>query len=67
MISKPTTSDGTWKASELRELPAAERDAVLELAALQAEGEYRTNKELTDFEAFGEDDLDGHSAAAPEG
>jgi hypothetical protein len=64
MISKPTTSDGTWKACELRKLPSNERDAILESAAVQAENEYRTNAPLTDFEAFGEDDLHGESTAA---
>jgi hypothetical protein len=67
MISKPTTPDGTWKASELRKLPAAERDAILAAAAAQAENEYRSNTQLTDFEAFGEDDLHGKSTAASEG
>jgi hypothetical protein len=36
-----------WTASELRKLPAAERDAILEAAAA---AEYRTNAELTAFE-----------------
>jgi hypothetical protein len=48
-----------WTAAELRKLPAAERDAILETAAALAEEEYRTNKELTAFEAFGEEDLLG--------
>jgi hypothetical protein len=46
-----------WTAAELRKLPVAERDAILEAAAALAEEEYRTNKELTAFEAFGEEDL----------
>ncbi len=56
-----------WTAAELRKLPAAERDAILEAAAAMAEEIYRTNPELTDFEAFGEDDLYGESTATPEG
>jgi len=56
-----------WTAAELRKLPPDERDAILEAAAAQAEEIYRTNRELTDFEAFGEDDLYGESTAAPEG
>ena len=56
-----------WTASELRKLPAKERDAILEAAAALAEELYRTDPELTDFEAFGEDDLYGESTAAPEG
>lgn len=46
-----------WTAAELRKLPAAERDAIMEAAAAGAEQEYRNNPELTDFEAFGKDDL----------
>ena len=46
-----------WSAKELRQLPPAERDAVLKAAAAQAESEYRTNRSLTAFEAFGKDDL----------
>lgn len=52
-----------WTASELRKLPAAERDAILEAAAILAEAEYRTNPELTAFEAFGKDDLYGDSSS----
>ncbi len=33
------------------------RDQALAIAAARAEQEYRTNSELTDFEAFGEGDL----------
>ena len=65
MISKPTSPDGTWTAGELRKLPPAERDVILAAAAALAEHEYRTNAELTDFEAFSEDDLYGQSTAAP--
>jgi hypothetical protein len=56
----------TWTAAELRKLPPAERDAVLEAAAALAVDIYRTNPELTDFEAFGEEDLHGESTATPE-
>lgn len=52
-----------WTASELRKLPAHERDAVLAAAAASAEEEYRTNPELTAFEAFGKEDLHGDSAS----
>jgi len=67
MIPKPTASDGMWKATQLRKLPHNERDAILAEAAALAESEYRTNAQLTDFEAFGEDDLHGESTAAPAG
>ena len=53
-----------WTAHELRKLPAHERDRILEAAASAAEGEYRTNGDLTGFEAFGKDDLHGDSTDA---
>jgi hypothetical protein len=56
-----------WTASELRKLPPEQRDAILEAAAALAEEIYRDNPALTDFEAFGEDELYGDSTAAPEG
>ena len=56
----------TWTAAELRKLPAKQRDAILEAAAALAEEMYRNDPQLTDFEAFGEDDLYGESTAAPE-
>jgi hypothetical protein len=49
-------------ARELRRLPQAERDAILLAAARQAEAEYRRDRDLTAFEAFGKDDLSGESA-----
>jgi len=58
-----TTTLKRWTAAELRRLPAHEREVVLQAAAEQAEAEYRTNPELTAFEAFGEDDLHVDSAS----
>ena len=52
-----------WTAAELRRLPPAERDAIMEAAAVLAEAEYRDNPELTAFEAFGKDDLYGDSSS----
>jgi hypothetical protein len=52
-----------WTAAELRKLPPAERDAIMEAAAALAEEEYRNNPELTAFEAFGKDDLHGDSSS----
>jgi hypothetical protein len=49
-------------AKDLRRLPPAERDAILSTAAKSAETEYRTNRDLTAFEAFGKGDLRGESA-----
>lgn len=53
-----------WTASELRRLPEHERNAILEAAATAVEAEYRDNLELTDFRAFGKEDLHGDSASA---
>jgi hypothetical protein len=66
MIYRPTASDGAWTATELRRLPPAERDSILAAAAASAENDYRTDTRLTDFEAFGKDDLHGESTAASE-
>jgi hypothetical protein len=48
-------------AAELRQLPSAERDAILRAAAAAAEHEYLSNAALTAFEAFAEEDLHGES------
>ncbi len=62
MVTKATTITRTrWTAHELRKLPAHKRDQILEAAALSAEAEYRRNRELTGFEAFGKDDIHGES------
>ena len=63
-IEKTSNSGKRWTAAELRKLPAAERDAIMEAAAALAEKEYRNNPELTAFEAFGKDDLYGESSSA---
>src|SRR5438094_436283 len=44
--------------AELRRLPRAQRQAILAAAAELAEEDYHSDKELTGFEAFGEEDLD---------
>lgn len=67
MNSDSSLLQKNWTASELRKLPAQQRDVILAAAAALAEDLYRNNPELTDFEAFGEDDLHGESTAAPEG
>ena len=54
-------------AAELRKLPPEERDAILAAQAALAEAEYRTNADLTDFEAFGEEDMYGESSGAQPG
>jgi len=67
MAANAVNLEGVWSATELRRLPAAEREAVLSAAAARAEKEYRSNADLTDFEAFGQDDLHGTSTAAQKG
>lgn len=57
MNSNDANSRKRWSAAELRKLPPAERDALLQAAAALAEEEYRTNPEITAFEAFRKDDL----------
>jgi hypothetical protein len=53
--------------SELRKLPIKERNAILDVQAAVAEPIYRRDPRLTDFEAFGEDDLHGESSSAEAG
>ena len=52
-----------WTAAELRELPANQRDTILEAAATAAEEVYQNDPELTAFEAFGEEELHGDSSS----
>ncbi|HYT92690.1 MAG TPA: hypothetical protein VEL76_28495 [Gemmataceae bacterium] len=59
----PTTPSKRWTAAELRKLPREERDAILRIAAALAEEEYRSNPELTAFEAFGKGDLCADSSS----
>ncbi|HWG41605.1 MAG TPA: hypothetical protein VN688_02385 [Gemmataceae bacterium] len=62
-MNRTTPTEKRWKASELRKLPAEQRDAILAAAAAQAEDDYRNDAMLTAFEAFGKDDLYGDSAS----
>lgn len=50
-------SGGTLSAHELPNLPVEERNRLMAEAAGEAEKDYRTDPDLTDFEAFGEHDL----------
>jgi acyl-CoA reductase-like NAD-dependent aldehyde dehydrogenase len=43
--------------AELRRMPREQRQAILAAAAELAEEDYRTDKELTGFEAFSEEEL----------
>ena len=56
--------DRRWTAAELRKLPPAQRDAIMEAAAALAEEDYRNDPQLTAFEAFGKDDLYGESSSS---
>ena len=51
-----TTSRPT--PAELRKMPREQRQAILAAAAEMAEQDYRSDKELTGFEAFSEEELD---------
>lgn len=46
-----------YTARELLKLPREERERILAAQAEEAAEEYRTNPELTEFEAFGDDNL----------
>jgi hypothetical protein len=54
-----------WTIAELRALPPAERDAILETQSALAEADYCNDPELTAFEAFGPDDLYVDDTDAP--
>lgn len=62
-LDNSTSVGKQWTAAELRKLPPEQRDAIMEAAASLAEEEYRSNPELTAFEAFGKDDLYGDSSS----
>ena len=50
---------------ELRRMPRDQRQAILAAAAELAEEDYRTDKELTGFEAFSEEELDDDERNSP--
>lgn len=60
-------AEKVWTAEELRRLPPERRNAILASAAELVEELYRKPSGLTDFEAFGPDDLHGECSAAQEG
>ncbi len=51
--------------SELRKLPREQRQAILAAAAEMAEEDYRSDKELTGFEAFSEEEQDDDESDSP--
>ena len=50
--------------AELRRMPREQRQAVLAAAAEMAEDDYRTDRELTGFEAFSEEELNDDESDA---
>jgi len=66
-FAEPTTDRQCLSPAELRKLPEDERNAILEAQAALAEDVYRSDPTLTDFEAFGEDDLRGDISSAEAG
>jgi hypothetical protein len=54
-----------WTAEELLALPVAERGAILAEAAAHAVNDYRNDRDSSDFEALGVDDLYGDDTDAP--
>jgi hypothetical protein len=62
MAAPKLTEEKCWTASELRKLPAHERDAILSAQAELAAEDYENDPELTAFETFGCGDLYGESS-----
>ena len=56
-LKKLLPAEKHLSAVDLRKLPADERSAILGAQAALAEDLYRGDRQLTDFEAFGEEDL----------
>ncbi len=50
---------------ELRAMPREQRQAILAAAAEMAEEDYRSDQELTGFEAFSEEELDDDEPDSP--
>ena len=48
--------------SELRKMPREQRQAILAAAAAMAEQDYHSDKELTGFDAFSEEERDDHES-----
>ena len=66
-LEEPLSIERHFSAAELRKLPADERTAILMNQAALAEDLYRRDRQLTDFEAFGEEDLRGDEPPTQEG
>lgn len=64
-MSTVTNSERKWSASELRNMTPADRDRIFAEAAAEAESLYQSSYPRQ-FEAFGEDDLQGLSSGPAE-
>jgi hypothetical protein len=53
--------------SELRKLPREQRQAILAAAAALAEEDYRSDRELTGFDAFSEEERDDDDCDSGQG
>jgi hypothetical protein len=60
---KQSGSGRSWTAAELRKVPRKQRNQILAAQAALAEAEYRSDPDLTAFDAFGPDDLHGESSS----
>lgn len=60
-VKKVFPDEKHLSAVDVRKLPAYERSATLEAQVAQAAGLYRRDRQLTDFEAFGEEHLFGEN------
>jgi hypothetical protein len=60
--SKDSVPAARLTPAELRRMPREQRQAVLAAAAAMAEQDYRTDQELTGFEAFSEEERDDDDA-----
>jgi hypothetical protein len=51
--------------AELRKMPREQRQAILAAAAALAQQDYQSDKDLTGFEAFSEEELDDDESNSP--
>jgi len=59
MTTLEVTTAQKWTVEELRAMSPHQRDSILQMAAELAENDYIFDHDLTDFEAFGEEVVDG--------
>jgi hypothetical protein len=66
-LKKLLPAEKHLSAVDLRKLPADERSAILGAQAVLAADLYRRDRQLTDFEAFDEEDPHGDGPHTEEG